>query len=103
VTNKAQDYCSFDHIVDTGTLGSAITHARAAAEVDTGHTFTISSNSYSNVGTHTISVTPQSAKGVTITGFESTFTVTVIDPCEDGQLTIALTNPAGAITQIIGD
>jgi len=68
VTNKPQTYCAFDHIIDTGTLSdSAITNSREAAVVDTGHTFTINTLSHADVGTHTITVTPQSAKGVAIT------------------------------------
>lgn len=94
VTNKPQTYCAFDHTVDTGTLGAnSISNVRQTALADTGHEFTINTESHADVGTHTISVTPVSAKGLPIPGVQSQFTVQIIDPCEDGYLTVALVNP----------
>lgn len=102
VTNKDQAYCKLDHSVSVSLQSGGITNSRAEALADTGHNFIVNTNAHSDVGTHTITVTPVSLQGADITPTAS-FTVEIRDPCEDGYLQVALTNPSGDITQKIGD
>lgn len=102
VTNKPQSYCLFDHIVDIpGALAGAMASSRGEALVNTGQTFTLASTANSLVGSHTVSIAAQSAKGLTIPDAVASFTVTVIDPCEGSELT-ATVDQVPAIEYTVG-